>query len=153
MFKLSEETKKLLESREGKKIVFTNGCFDILHRGHLTYLADAAAQGDYLIVGLNSDSSVKELKGEGRPINDEADRKFFLESLKSVAVVEVFSEETPINLIQAVTPDLLIKGGDYDLNQIVGKDHVEANGGKVMTIPFVDGYSSTKMIERIKNQA
>jgi rfaE bifunctional protein nucleotidyltransferase chain/domain len=150
---LSQQTQELLKNREGKKIVFTNGCFDILHRGHLTYLADAAKLGDALILGLNSDASVKRLKGEDRPINDEEDRKFFLEALKSVAVVEIFEEDTPLKLIEAVTPDLLVKGGDYDLSTIVGREHVEKNGGKVLTIPFVDGYSSTKMIERIKKHS
>lgn len=148
---LTQKTKDLLANRAGKTIVFTNGCFDILHRGHLTYLADAAKLGDALVIGLNSDASVKRLKGESRPINDMEDRKLFLEALKSVATVEVFEEDTPIELIKAVTPDILVKGGDYDISTIVGREHVEANGGKVLTIPFVDGYSSTKMIERIKN--
>lgn len=148
---LTEKTQKLLANRAGKTIVFTNGCFDILHRGHLTYLADAAKLGDALIIGLNSDDSVKRLKGESRPINDMEDRKFFLEALKSVACVEVFEEDTPIELIKAVTPDILVKGGDYDISKIVGREHVESHGGKVLTIPFVDGYSSTKMIERIKS--
>lgn len=149
---LSKLTRDLLSKRSGKKIVFTNGCFDILHRGHLKYLSDAAALGDVLIVGLNSDSSVGRLKGENRPINDQCDRKFFLESLKSVTAVEVFEQDTPIELIEKITPDILVKGGDYDLNKIVGREHVERFGGKVLTIPFVEGYSSTKMIERIKNQ-
>ena len=149
---LSKLTRDLLSKRSGKKIVFTNGCFDILHRGHLKYLSDAAALGDVLIVGLNSDSSVGRLKGENRPINDQCDRKFFLESLKSVTAVEVFEQDTPIELIEKITPDILVKGGDYDLNKIVGREYVERFGGKVLTIPFVEGYSSTKMIERIKNQ-
>lgn len=150
---LSQATQELLNNREGKKIVFTNGCFDILHRGHLTYLADAAKLGDALVLGLNSDASVKRLKGEGRPINDEEDRKYFLESLKSVAVVEIFDQDTPKELIEAITPDILVKGGDYELSNIVGREHVEKHGGKVLTIPFVDGYSSTRMIERIKKHS
>ena len=146
---LSKSTKDILNKREGKKIVFTNGCFDLLHRGHLSYLADAAALGDYLIVGLNSDESVSGLKGPSRPISNQEDRKFFLESLKSVASVEVFYDETPLALIESISPDVLVKGGDYQIDNIVGKDHVFSKGGEVLTIPFIDGYSSTKLIEKI----
>lgn len=148
---LSANTQEILKNRAGKKIVFTNGCFDLLHRGHLSYLADARALGDVLILGLNSDASVKRLKGESRPISNEDDRKFFLESLKSITAVEIFEEDTPLKLIEAITPDVLVKGGDYSIDGIVGKDHVLANGGEVLTIPFIDGYSSTKLIEKIQN--
>lgn len=132
-----------------KKIVFTNGCFDILHRGHAFYLEAAANHGDILIVGVNSDSSVKRLKGEDRPINDEQSRAYLLASLRSVDYVIIFDEDTPYNLIKLVMPNILIKGGDYSIENIVGADIVTANGGYVKTIDFVEGFSTTNTIEKM----
>jgi rfaE bifunctional protein nucleotidyltransferase chain/domain len=137
---------------EGKKVVFTNGVFDLLHIGHITYLAKAAEAGDKLIIGLNSDSSVKRLKGENRPVNDQNNRAALLASLFFVDAVVVFEEDTPLNLITALMPDILIKGADYAVENIVGAKEVIANGGQVKTISFVEGYSSTKIIEKIRNQ-
>ncbi|MBS1773213.1 MAG: D-glycero-beta-D-manno-heptose 1-phosphate adenylyltransferase [Bacteroidetes bacterium] len=134
----------------GKKIVFTNGCFDILHHGHLDLLAKAADFGNILIVGLNADASVKRLKGEERPINHEKDRAFQLASLLCVDAVCYFDEDTPEALIKMIKPDVLVKGGDYNINTIVGADTVLANGGKVEIVPFVQGYSTTQLIENIK---
>lgn len=135
----------------GKKIVFTNGCFDILHAGHVTYLTEAKKLGDVLIMGLNSDESVRLLKGESRPINNEYDRALVLSSLKSIDYVCVFGEDTPYNLIKLIQPDVLVKGGDYTIDNIVGADIVTSNGGKVVTIPFVTGKSTTNTIEKMKN--
>ena len=132
-----------------RRVVFTNGCFDVLHRGHASYLAQARDLGDCLVVGLNSDASVKRLKGENRPINNENDRAFLLASLQSVDYILLFEEDTPENLIMQVKPDLLVKGGDYQIVNIVGADFVLKNGGQVRTIPFVDGYSSTKIIQAL----
>lgn len=140
-----------LAKLENKKIVFTNGCFDILHKGHVTYLNEAKKCGDILIVGLNSDESVKRLKGPQRPINSELDRKFVLENLKAIDFVEIFEEDTPLNLIKVVTPDVLVKGGDWKPDQIIGSDHVIENGGKVYSLNFVDGYSTTSTIEKINS--
>ena len=134
-----------------KKVVFTNGCFDILHRGHVTYLNEAKAQGDILIVGLNSDASVKRLKGETRPVNSELDRKFVLENLKAIDFVEIFTEDTPLNLIKEVMPDVLVKGGDWKPEQIVGSKEVLANGGEVRSLNFVNGFSTTSTIEKIQS--
>lgn len=135
----------------GKIIVFTNGCFDILHRGHVEYLNQAKKLGDILILGLNSDQSVRLLKGPGRPYVSEEDRAYILSQLLSVDVVTIFEEETPYNLIKAVQPDILVKGGDYSPDQIVGKDIVEKYGGKVIPITLVDGKSTTGLIEKIRN--
>lgn len=134
----------------GKKVVFTNGCFDILHRGHLEYLQAAADLGDILIVGLNSDESVKRLKGENRPINNQNDRAFALASLVFVDAVVIFDEDTPLELIQRVKPNVLAKGGDYSIDTIVGADFIKNIGGDVQVIPFVDGYSTTQIIEKMK---
>ncbi len=131
-------------------IVFTNGCFDILHRGHLEYLAKAADLGTYLIVGLNSDASVKRLKGPNRPINNEHDRAFALASLACTNLVVVFDEDTPAKLIELLKPDILSKGGDYAANSIVGYEQTIARGGRVEIIPFREGYSTTSFIEKIK---
>ena len=131
---------------EHYNVVFTNGCFDVLHRGHVTYLAAARDLGDCLVVGLNSDASVKRLKGENRPINNENDRALVLAALSFIDYIILFEEDTPKNLIEQVKPDILVKGGDYKIEDIVGADFVQKNGGKVLTIPFVDGYSSTKII-------
>lgn len=136
-------------SRE-HKIVFTNGCFDILHYGHLQLLAAAADHGDVLIVGLNSDSSVKRLKGDSRPVVTEKDRLFQLASLLCVDAVCLFDEDTPLELIRSIKPDVLIKGGDYTIDKIVGADFVQGYGGTVSTIPFVDGYSTSSLIDSIK---
>lgn len=132
-----------------EKVVFTNGCFDVLHRGHATYLARARELGDCLVIGLNSDGSVKRLKGESRPINGESDRALLLASLSFVSYIILFEEDTPKNLIEQVRPNILVKGGDYQLSNIVGADFVMKNGGEVLTIPFVDGYSSTKIIRSL----
>ena len=133
----------------GHKIVFTNGCFDILHLGHITYLEQAKTKGDILIVGLNSDASVKRLKGTERPIKDEQSRASILAALSSVDLVIVFKEDTPIDLIQAVKPDVLVKGGDYKKEDIVGADFVEGLGGRVEIIPFLQGHSSTDLINKL----
>jgi len=135
---------------KGDQIVFTNGCFDILHLGHAKYLAQARKLGNKLIVGLNADVSVKMLKGPERPINNEYARAFLLASLSCVDAVVLFEEDTPINLIQHIIPDILVKGGDYSPEQIVGKKIVEENGGNVVIIPFVDSFSTTETIERLK---
>lgn len=138
-----------LRSR-GKKIVFTNGCFDILHVGHVDYLAKARRMGDVLVVGLNSDSSVKKIKGPGRPINRERDRATVLSALSAVDYISIFSEPTPEKLIKTVKPDVLVKGGDWDIKDIVGGDFVRACGGKVRNIPFVKGYSTTSLIRKME---
>ncbi len=134
---------------EGQKVVFTNGCFDILHRGHATYLAQARELGDLLVVGLNTDASVQRLKGPSRPINNQYDRAFLLASLACVDFVILFDDDTPEQLIHTVRPDVLVKGGDYTLDTIVGADFVLQNGGTVTTIPFVDGYSTTSTLNKI----
>src|ERR1700743_3933871 len=135
---------------DGKKVVFTNGVFDLLHIGHITYMAKAADLGDKLIIGLNSDSSTKRLKGEGRPVNDQSNRAALLAALFFVDAVVVFDEDTPLNLISTLMPDILVKGADYSVENIVGAKEVLANGGEVKTISFVDGYSSTNIINKIK---
>jgi rfaE bifunctional protein nucleotidyltransferase chain/domain len=135
---------------DGKKIVFTNGCFDIIHAGHTYYLKKAKELGDILIVGLNSDDSVRRLKGDERPLNNETDRAEVLLSLKPVDYVVVFTEDTPYELISRVKPDILVKGGDYAADEIVGADIVKANGGKVVVIPFVEGKSTSALVEKIK---
>ncbi len=143
---------EFLEKNVDKKIVFTNGCFDILHRGHVSYLNEAKSLGDILIVGLNSDASVKRLKGETRPINAELDRKYVLENLRSVDFVQIFEEDTPYELIKSVQPDILVKGGDWTPDQIVGSDIVLNKGGKVLSLLFIDGYSTTKTIEKASKE-
>lgn len=146
-----DSLKNFLEESKGKKIVFTNGCFDILHRGHVAYLNEAKKLGDVLVVGLNSDASVKELKGPERPVNSELDRKYVLENLKAVDFVAIFGEQTPLRLIQEVKPDILVKGGDWKPEQIVGSDFVISNGGQVLSLNFVDGYSTTNIIQKINH--
>lgn len=143
------ELNNFINENRDKRIVFTNGCFDILHRGHVSYLNEAKAQGDLLIVGLNSDASVKRLKGESRPINNEEDRKFVLENLKAVDFVAIFSEDTPLNLIMEVKPHILVKGGDWRVEQIVGGKEVISWGGEVKSLQFVNDYSTTNVIEKI----
>ena len=135
--------------KENKKIVFTNGCFDILHRGHADYLARAASLGDLLAVGLNTDESVRKLKGKSRPIVDEFSRAFILASLMFVDAVILFDEDTPFNLINFIQPDILVKGSDYSKENIVGADIVEKKGGSIVTIDFVPGFSTTSIIEKI----
>jgi len=135
---------------KGFKIVFTNGCFDIIHLGHLDYLEQSRELGDKLVVGLNTDRSVKQLKGSGRPINSEKARARMLAALEFVDVVIAFDEETPLELIKQVKPDILIKGNDYSLENIVGSDFVLGIGGKVKTINLLKGYSTTGLIEKIK---
>lgn len=134
----------------GQKIVFTNGCFDVLHFGHVHYLLQAKALGDILVIGLNSDDSVRRLKGPTRPINGENERAFVLAALVCVDYVTLFEEDTPEELIKVLRPDVLVKGGDYTLDNIVGADFVTQNGGIVTTIPFVEGFSSTLIIEKLK---
>lgn len=148
------KAKEFAESMKsiGKKIVFTNGCFDILHRGHAEYLAEARSLGDALIVAVNSDASVKRLKGEGRPVNTEADRAFMLNMLKPVDVVTVFAEDTPYDAISQIIPDILVKGGDWKEEDIVGHDVVKKNGGEVKSLKFVDSYSTTSLIEKMSSQ-
>ncbi len=148
----SRELKQFLEKNQGKKIVFTNGCFDILHRGHVTYLAEARKLGDLLVVGVNADASVKRLKGPERPINNEKDRSYVLSQLKSVDFTEIFTEDTPLNLILEVKPNILVKGGDWKIDQIVGGKEVQSSGGQVFSLNFVDGYSTTNLIEKIQHQ-
>ena len=135
----------------GEEVVFTNGCFDIIHRGHIEVLAQTADLGDRLIIGLNSDTSIQKLKGEDRPIIDEQARSILLAALNFVDAVILFPEDTPINLISTLLPDVLAKGGDYEIETIVGQEIVQNNGGKVKLVPFVDGFSSTTIIEKIKN--
>ena len=135
----------------GEEVVFTNGCFDIIHKGHIEVLAQTADLGDRLIVGLNADSSIHKLKGKNRPIIDEQSRSFLLASLSFVDAVVLFSEDTPINLISTLNPDVLAKGGDYEISTIIGHKVVQENGGKVILVPFLDGFSSTTIIDKIKN--
>ncbi len=136
--------------REGKKIVFTNGCFDIIHAGHVDYLEKAKALGDILVVGLNSDDSIRRIKGKDRPVNIQQHRKKVLEALKPVDLVIVFDEDTPEKLIKMIKPDVLVKGGDWKIENIVGADFVKSYGGTVTTIDFVYDISTTKIIEKIK---
>jgi D-glycero-beta-D-manno-heptose 1-phosphate adenylyltransferase len=133
-----------------KKIVFTNGCFDILHQGHIDYLSKAADQGDVLVIGLNTDSSVEHLKGKGRPVQDEQSRAMILAALRFVDAVVLFDQDTPLELISLVKPDVLVKGSDYKAEEIVGYDVVKDNGGEIITIDFLDGYSTSGLIEKIK---
>ncbi len=137
---------------DGKKLVFTNGCFDILHRGHAEYLEQAKTLGDILIVAVNSDESVKRLKGSGRPVNCQADRAFLLNLLRPVDAVTIFEEDTPYNVISELKPDVLVKGGDWKEDEIVGSDIVKSYGGKVQSLKFVDDYSTTLLINRIGNK-
>lgn len=146
-----EEIKKLRQQfkEENKKVVFTNGVFDILHSGHVDYLAKSKSLGDILIVGLNSDKSVKKIKGDKRPIINESERAFVLSNLRAVDYVTLFDEETPKELIEILVPDILVKGADWQMDKIVGKDIVEKNGGEVKTIKFVSDQSTSKIIKSI----
>ena len=147
-----EKLEKWLEDcrENGKKIVFSNGCFDILHRGHVEYLSKAAAFGDVMVIGLNTDASVRRLKGPSRPVNDEKSRAFVLAGLECVTAVVLFDEDTPYNLIKTVQPDVLVKGSDYKPEDIVGYDIVIAKGGKVVTVDLVEGFSTTGIINKMK---
>ena len=138
---------------EGLRIVFTNGCFDILHFGHLRYLAQARDLGDRLVVGLNAEESVRRLKGPGRPIHDEPTRLLQMASLAFVDLVVAFDQDTPYELIHHLLPDVLVKGGDYSAAQIVGADLVLARGGRVETLPFVNGYSTTTIEQKILRES
>jgi rfaE bifunctional protein nucleotidyltransferase chain/domain len=141
----------LLQDLNGKRnIVFTNGCFDILHAGHVQYLEAAAELGDILVVGLNSDASVKRLKGSSRPINNQTDRAIVLAGLGAVNYVIIFDEDTPYELIKAIQPDILVKGGDWKVIDIVGTDIVQAKGGKVISLPFRTGLSTTNLINALQ---
>jgi D-beta-D-heptose 7-phosphate kinase/D-beta-D-heptose 1-phosphate adenosyltransferase len=132
----------------GQKVVFTNGCFDVLHVGHVRLLREAAALGDFLVVGLNSDASVRQLKGPARPINPGGDRAELLAALECVDAVTVFDAETPLELIEAIRPDVLVKGGDYQPDEVVGRSQVEAAGGRLVLVPLVEGHSSSRLIRR-----
>ncbi len=133
----------------GQRVVFTNGCFDLLHYGHLHYLAQSRDLGDRLVIGLNAAESVKRLKGDHRPINDEATRFLQMASLACVDLVVGFEEDTPLELIQTLRPDVLVKGGDYQPEQIVGGGFVQAHGGKVVVLPYISGYSTTSIEQKI----
>ncbi|PJJ84534.1 D-glycero-beta-D-manno-heptose 1-phosphate adenylyltransferase [Mucilaginibacter auburnensis] len=135
---------------QGEKVVFSNGVFDLLHTGHITYLTKAAELGERLIIGLNTDSSVKRLKGPERPVNDQNSRALLLAALFFVDAIVLFDDDTPLNLITELQPDILVKGADYTIDKIVGAKEVLANGGEVKTIDFVDGFSSTSIIQKIK---
>lgn len=153
VYTLKELAGKTAELRAaGKTIVFTNGCFDILHRGHIQYLRESRKLGDVLIVGLNSDESVRRLKGEGRPMNPEADRAYLLEALDFVDYIVIFNENTPLELINRLKPDYYTKGGDYDIRNVIGpglgSDIVEKYGGHVILTDFLEGYSTTSMIDK-----
>ncbi|WP_295158537.1 D-glycero-beta-D-manno-heptose 1-phosphate adenylyltransferase [uncultured Brachyspira sp.] len=133
--------------KQNKKIVFTNGCFDILHRGHIEYLQKARELGDLLFLGLNSDSSVKRLKGNSRPINNETDRAIVLSALECISYISIFDEDTPLELIKIVKPDILVKGGDYKIENVIGREFAK----ETVLIDFVDGYSTTNIIKRINS--
>lgn len=146
-----EELKsKLANVRGGRKVVFTNGCFDILHVGHVRYLKEARAQGDVLVVGVNTDASVRKLKGPTRPVQNENARAEILAALESVSFTVLFDEETPMELIREIRPDVLVKGGDYKIETIVGSDFVLSYGGEVRALQFVNGVSTTAIVEKMK---
>lgn len=147
-----EEVERFRQDNKGKKIVFTNGCFDILHVGHKRYLQQAATLGDLLVVGVNSDDSVRRLKGPSRPVNNEQDRAEMLSALEFIDYVAIFGEDTPYELIRQIQPDVLVKGGDYKPEEVVGRDIVEARGGRLELISFVDGKSTTNIINRISKK-
>jgi D-beta-D-heptose 7-phosphate kinase/D-beta-D-heptose 1-phosphate adenosyltransferase len=148
---IDEAVRRFGRSRTDR-VVFTNGCFDVLHRGHVEYLEFARSLGDRLVLGLNSDRSVRVLKGEGRPINPVEDRAFVLAALESVSAVVVFEEDTPLELISALLPDVLVKGGDYSIDGIVGADQVRAAGGEVIVAPLIPGRSTTAMLSRARQK-
>lgn len=150
--KKPEALKRLLAKHRGsrRKIVFTNGCFDILHKGHVTYLNQARKLGTLLVVAMNEDDSVKRLKGSSRPVNQLADRMLTLAGLEAVDYVTWFGEDTPLEIIELLKPNVLVKGGDYEIKDIVGADEVMSWGGSVKALPYVDGYSTTKLIQSLK---
>jgi D-beta-D-heptose 7-phosphate kinase/D-beta-D-heptose 1-phosphate adenosyltransferase len=137
----------------GKRVVFTNGCFDIIHAGHVRYLRKARSLGDLLVIGMNSDKSVRRLKGRGRPLVKEADRAELLAALEMVDCVTIFDEDTPASLIEALKPDVLVKGGDYGLKEVVGRETVKASGGRVVIVPLVKGRSTTGLIKKIRGSS
>jgi rfaE bifunctional protein nucleotidyltransferase chain/domain len=137
--------------RDGRRVVFTNGVFDILHPGHLRYLEAARAEGDALVVALNSDRSVRANKGSGRPVNAEADRAEVLAALRCVDAVVIFDEETPADIVRRLQPDVLVKGADWPADQIVGRDTVEARGGRVVRVPVAQGFSTSALIARVRD--
>jgi len=141
------------EKRNGRRVVFTNGCFDLLHPGHIGSLEQARALGDALVVGLNSDASVRQLKGAGRPVLPERERAEILAALECVDAVVIFNEPTPREVIARLLPDVLVKGGDWPGDQIVGREEVEAAGGRVVSIPVVPGYSTTEILRKIREGA
>ncbi len=144
IFQIIDELKK-----SDKKIIFTNGCFDILHAGHIQYLKEAKKLGDFLVIGLNSDESTKLIKGEKRPINTEQDRAIVLSALEFVDYIVIFEEETPFNLINLIKPDFLVKGGDWKENEIIGSEIVKEYGGKIISLTFKQGFSTTKILNKI----
>jgi len=137
---------------ENKKIVFTNGCFDLLHSGHIILLEKARSYGDLLILGINTDDSVRRLKGKNRPINEQDERARVLAGLEAVSYVTFFSEDTPANIISEIIPDILVKGGDYGIDEIVGRETVEQNNGKVIVVSLIEGKSTTGIINKIKQK-
>lgn len=148
---LDQATRKAGALRlSGKKIAFTNGVFDILHQGHIFSLSEAARTADFLFVGLNSDASVKRLKGESRPVNTQDSRALLLASLIMVDAIVIFEEDTPLNLITSIMPDVLVKGGDYTVDQVAGAAEVIANGGEVIINPILEGFSTTTLIEKMR---
>ena len=151
IYRPGKELDELISSlkSQNRKIVFTNGVFDIIHRGHVEYLNEAKRLGDVLIVGLNSDSSVKKIKGDSRPVNSENDRAFVLVNLKAVDYVVIFEEDTPYILIKSIVPDVLAKGGDWKTEDIVGSDIVLDSGGKVLSLKYIENYSTTGIINKI----
>jgi rfaE bifunctional protein nucleotidyltransferase chain/domain len=153
MEELSASTKEFLEKNKGKKIVFTNGCFDILHMGHVEYLNEARALGDLLIVAINSDASVRKLKGPDRPINNEIDRANMLLNLKAVDCVQVFAEENPLEIIKLIGPKVLVKGGDWKPEQIVGSDYIASIGGITKSLMFKNGYSTSNLIKAVQGKS
>jgi rfaE bifunctional protein nucleotidyltransferase chain/domain len=148
---LDKAVKLCSEWKKKESIVFTNGCFDIIHSGHIHYLSCAADLGNKLIVGLNSDESVSKLKGKDRPYNKESDRLLMLASLQFIDVIILFNQDTPIDLIESINPNVLVKGGDYTEDKIVGADYVKKNGGKVISLQFIEGYSTSNFIKKIKH--
>lgn len=150
-FSTLDQLKKILQPlRSQKKVVFTNGCFDLLHIGHVRYLQNAKSQGDILVVALNSDDSVKKLKGPSRPVQSETDRAEILAALACVDHTFIFTEETPERVIKELKPDVLVKGGDWEISKIVGAEFVQSYGGKVLSLNFVDGKSTTNIIQKAK---
>jgi rfaE bifunctional protein nucleotidyltransferase chain/domain len=145
------KSRRSIWKQESQQVVFTNGCFDILHLGHVDYLEKARQTGTKMIVGVNADSSVRQLKGQSRPVNNEYARARILAALEFVDLVIIFEEETPLNLINELLPDILVKGDDYSIDTIVGAKEVIAHGGKVTTIPLVPTYSTTNIIQKLKN--